>query len=179
MDDKKRQGAADMLVGIVLTLFSVTVVIISVSMEVPKMAKGILDLPGFFPALVGVCLAVFGIALCFTGYKTDGVNQLREIFTKDYQKKFWKDDRTVRVLVLMGLIFLYVLSLQFARQIWSLLPFDMGGPFIWFTMLYLFSTLTYLEATPKKWQSLLIAVVASVTIAVAFRYGFQIRLPGQ
>ncbi|MCR4657519.1 MAG: tripartite tricarboxylate transporter TctB family protein [Lachnospiraceae bacterium] len=179
MDGKKRQGAADMLVGAVLIVFSVIVVAVSISMEIPKMSKGVLDLPGFFPALVGICLTVFGIALLFTGYKTGGVNQLREIFTKDYQKSFWKDDRTVRVLVLMGLIFLYVLALQFAREIWSVLPFDLGGPFIWLTMLYLFLTLTYLKATPKKWQSLLIAVIASVTIALAFRYGFQIRLPGQ
>lgn len=183
MDDKKRSGAADILVGIVLSIFAAIVVIASVNLETPKVSKGLLDHPGFFPALVGICLLIFGIALTITGFHTDGVNQLKEIFTQAYQKAFWKDDRTVRVLVLFAFIFLYVLGLQFARQIWSVVErifhHDLGGPFVWMTAIYLFATLTYLDAMKKKWQALLVAVIATVAIAFAFRYGFQIRLPGQ
>lgn len=183
MDNKKRSGAADMLVGIILVIFALTVVIFSVQLETPKVSKGLLDHPGFFPALVGITLVIFGIALTITGIKADGVRQIREIFTAAYQKAFWRDDRSVRVLVLLGLMLCYVLLLQFARQIWAVVigvfHNDLGGPFIWFTVLYLFATLCYLEATDKWWKNLLISVITAVLIAAAFRYGFQIRLPGQ
>ncbi len=183
MDNKKRSGAADVLVGIVLVLFSLAVIVSSVHLETPKVSKGLLDHPGFFPALVGSTLVIFGAALTFTGLKADGVRQIREIFTAAYQKAFWRDDRSVRVLALLALMLCYVLALQFARQIWGVVTgvfrSDLGGAFIWFTAVYLFATLSYLKATDKWWKNLLIAAITATAIAAAFRYGFQIRLPGQ
>ncbi len=183
MDNKKRSGAADTLVGLALVIFSLVVIVSAVNFETPKVSKGLLDHPGFFPALVGAVLVIFGVALTITGLRADGIRQIKEVFTSRYQKAFWRDERSVRVLVLLGLMLGYVLLLQFARPIWGvvtgLFHSDLGGAFIWFTVVYLFATLTYLKATDQWWKNLLIAAITSVLIAAAFRYGFQIRLPGQ
>ncbi len=183
MDNKKRSGAADTLVGAALVIFSLVVIVSAINFETPKVSKGLLDHPGFFPALVGAVLVIFGVALTITGLKADGIRQIKEVFTASYQKAFWRDERSVRVLVLLGLMLGYVLLLQFARPIWGVVTGvfhnALGGAFVWFTAAYLFATLSYLKATGKWWKNLLISVITAIVIATAFRYGFQIRLPGQ
>jgi hypothetical protein len=80
-------------------------------------------------------------------------------------KNFVKDDRTLRVLILLGMMAIYVYVLL------GLIPFIAA------TSIYLTANFLYLRAVKHWWIAVIIAVVASAAVYYAFRYGFNITLP--
>lgn len=162
MQEKSKSAAKDLVVGVLLAAFGIYIIIGSLTM---KIYNTFIDAPGFFPLIIGAVLTVLGVILAGIGVKVGGVGQLKEVVSAAYLKAFVKDDRTVRVLILLGMMAVYIYGL-------------LGWiPFIAATSIYLAANFFYLRACKHWWNAILIAVVASVAVYYAFRYGFKITLP--
>lgn len=162
MEGKVRSAAKDFVVGIVLLAFGIYVIVDSLGM---KIYNTFIDAPGFFPLIIGVVLAVLGAILATIGFKAGGIGELKEVLSPAFLKGFIKDDRTVRVLILLGMMAIYVYGLLGRIH------------FIAATSIYLVANFFYLRACKHWWSAIIIAVVASVAVYFAFRYGFSITLP--
>ena len=162
MEEKKRGAAKDLVVGIVLAAFGVYVMAESLSM---KIYNSFIDAPGFFPLIIGAVLTVLGAILAVTGVKAGGGRELKEILNLKFLKRFIKNASTLRVLILLGMMAIYVYVL-------------LGRiPFVAATSIYLAANFFYLRACKHWWSAIIIAVVASFAVYFAFRYGFSIMLP--
>lgn len=163
MEEKKgRNAAKDLVTGVVLVLFGIYVIVTSLNM---KVYNTFIDAPGFFPLIIGVVITVLGALLAFIGVKAGGVTELKEVCNGTFLKAFFKDDRTLRVLILFGMMVIYIYVLIGRLH------------FILSTSIYLVATFLYLKACKHWWMSIIIAVVASAVVYYAFRYGFGITLP--
>jgi len=169
MDDRKKKSAAiNTVFGALLVLFSVYIIISSLHM---KFFKSFIDGAGFFPLIIGCVLTVLGGVLIFIGINAGGFAELKEVFTGSYIKAFIKHETTVRVLILMALMAIYVFIL-------------LGNlPFVWATSIYLFITFVYLKAYKKSWiipgwlKALFTSVLTSYIVYYAFRLGLGLTLP--
>lgn len=162
MEEKKRSAAKDCVVGILLAVFGVYVVVESLGM---KIYNSFIDAPGFFPLIIGVVLTMLGVILAVIGIKAGGGKELKEILNPQFLKGFIKNDGTIRVLILLGMMAIYVYVL-------------LGRiPFVAATSIYLAANFFYLHACKHWWSAILIAIVASFAVYFAFRYGFSIMLP--
>ena len=80
-------------------------------------------------------------------------------------KQFITSDGTVRVLILIAMMIVYI---------WGLLG---RMHFIIATSIYLIANFLYLKATKQWWLSIIIAVVMSAAVYYAFKLGFGITMP--
>ena len=161
-EQKGRNAAKDLATGVILTLFGIYVIIASLNM---KVYNTFIDAPGFFPLIIGVVIAALGALLAFIGIKAGGVAELKEVCTGTFMKAFFTDDRTVRVLVLFGMMVIYIFVLIGRLH------------FILSSSIYLIATFLYLKACKHWWMSIVIAVIASAAAYYAFRLGFGITMP--
>ena len=162
MEEKKKSAAKDLVVGTLLVAFGIYVVIDSLCM---KVYNTFIDAPGFFPLIIGVVRAVLGAIQAVLGFRAGGVKELKEVCTSGYLLNFIRNDRTVRVLILLGMMAVYVYVL-------------IGWlPFVAATSIYLTANFLYLKACKHWWNAILIAVVASFAVYYAFRFGFKITMP--
>ena len=163
MEEKKNRNAAkDLFCGVLLVLFGIYVVIASLNM---KVYNTFLDTPGFFPTIVGAAIAILGAVLAFIGFKLGGAAQLKEVFSGEYLSKFIRSDSTIRVVILVAMMFVYI---------WVLLG---RVHFIIATSIYLIANFLYLKATEKWWLGVIIAVAMSFVVFYAFKLGFGISMP--
>ena len=159
---KKRNAVKDMISGVVLVLLGIYVIVESLNM---KVYNTFIDAPGFFPLIIGVVIAGLGAVLAFIGFKSDGIAELKEVCTGEFICEFFKNDSTIRVLVLLAMMFVYIFL--FVGRI----------HFIIGTSIYLTANFLYLKACKQWWVSVIIAVVSAVVVYYAFRLGFGIILP--
>ena len=163
MEEKKNRNAAkDLFCGALLVLFGIYVVITSLNM---KVYNTFLDAPGFFPTIVGAAIAVLGAILAFIGLKLGGAGQLKEVFSGKSLGQFFKNEGTIRVVILVAMMFVYI---------WVLLG---RVHFIIATSIYLIANFLYLKATDKWWVGIIIAVAMSFIVFYAFKLGFGINMP--
>lgn len=164
MEEKRTRNAAkDSVFGALLVIFSIYIIISSFQM---KYFKTFFDGAGFFPLIIGCVLLILGSVLTFIGIKSGGIAQLKEVFTASFLKIFFKDNRVIRVFLLLVMMAVYVYILLGAI------------PFIWATSIYLFVTFLYLKAFQKIWvlPGWLVAAIASVATAVIVFYAFKLGL---
>lgn len=163
MEGKKNRNAAkDFASGILLVLFGIYIIIESLNM---KVYNTFIDAPGFFPLIIGIVLTILGAILTLIGFRTGGAGQLKEVLNAKFLKAFATDDTTIRVLILLAMMAVYIYVLVGRMH------------FILATTIYLVATFLYLKAVKRWWISIIIAVVASVVIYYAFRLGLGITMP--
>lgn len=165
---KKKNAATNTAFGALLVIFSIYVIVSSLQM---KYFKQFIDGAGFFPLIIGCVLLGLGGVLTFIGINAGGFAELKEVFTRSYILAFFKHENTVRVVVLVAMMAVYVFVL-------------LGTiPFVWATTVYLFFTFIYLKAFQKKWRipgwvlSLFTSVTTSFIVFYAFKLGLGLTLP--
>lgn len=165
---KKRTAAMDLVFGVVLVLFSIYVIITSTQL---KFMKSFTDGAGFFPCIIGCVLLVLGAVLAFIGVKAGGVAELKEVLTGTFLKAFITNDSTIRVVILLGMMVIYMFFLV-----------DWLG-FLISTPIYLFANFMYLKACKKMgpipgWvMAIVISILVPVVVYYAFKLGLGITLP--
>ena len=163
MEEKKARNAAkDLFCGVLLVLFGIYVIIDSLNM---KVYNTFIDAPGFFPTLIGAVLVVLGAVLAFIGFKLGGARELKEVMNGPFIKQFITSDSTIRVVVLVAMMVVYIYVLLGRVH------------FIIATSIYLIANFLYLKATKQWWLSILIAVAMSTIVYYAFKLGFGITMP--
>ena len=161
-EKKERNAAKDFVSGLLLVLFGIFILFDAMNM---KVYNTFLDAPGFFPAIVGGVITILGAILAFIGYRLGGLAQLKEVLNGAFLKQFITSDGTVRVLILIAMMIVYI---------WGLLG---RMHFIGATSIYLVANFLYLKATKQWWVSIIIAVITSVIVYYAFKLGFGISMP--
>ena len=159
---KPRNAAKDLVCGILLVLFGIYVVVDSLNM---KVYNTFIDAPGFFPTIVGSVIIVLGAVLAFIGLKLGGTGELKQILKAEWLKSFFTSDRTIRVLILLAMMAVYIHILLGRMH------------FIIATSIYLIANFLYLRATKQWWVGVIIAVVMSAAVYFAFKLGFGIVMP--
>ncbi len=160
---KKKSAAVDTVFGLLLVLFSVYIIVSSLNM---KFFKSFIDGAGFFPLIIGCVLLGLGAVLIFIGIHAGGFAQLKEVMTGSFVLAFIKSESTVRVLILLAMMAVYIFFL-------------LGNiPFVWATTIYLFVTFLYLNAYKKTWifPGWLMALVTAVTTSFVVYYAFKLGL---
>lgn len=156
-----RKAAGDFVIGILLVIGGIYVMIEALNM---KVFRNFTDAPGFFPLFLGGILALLGAILALQSLRNGAWPALKVVFSKENLKDFIKNDRTLRAIILIALMVIYVYIL-IGRMHFAIA-----------TMLYLTSTMLYLKAT-KWWKILIISAIATAFVCVAFQYGFRVPLP--
>ena len=163
MEEKKARNAAkDLFCGVLLVLFGIYVIIDSLNM---KVYNTFIDAPGFFPTLIGAVLVLLGGILAFIGFKLGGARELKEVFSGAFIKEFIISDSTIRVVILVAMMVVYIYVLLGRVH------------FIIATSIYLIANFLYLKATKQWWLGIIIAVAMSVIVYYAFKLGFGISMP--
>lgn len=163
MEEKKnRKAAMDLAVGVFFVIFGLYVTITSLNM---KVYNTFIDAPGFFPMIIGIVITALGAVLALIGVRTGGVAELKEVLTGTFLKAFITNESTVRVLVLLAMMAVYIYV--FVGRI----------HFIIATSIYLTANFLYLKACKTWWMAVIIAVITSVVSYYAFLFGFGIILP--
>ena len=160
-EQKQRNAAKDFVSGILLVLFGVFIIVSALNL---KVYNTFLDAPGFFPTIVGAVIAVLGGVLAFIGFKLGGVTELKEVLNGEFLKNFFTSDSTVRVVILIAMMVVYI---------WGLLG---RMHFIISTSIYLIANFLYLKATKYWWLSIIIAVATSAIVYYLFKLGFGITM---
>ena len=163
MEEKKpRNAAKDLFCGVLLVLFGIYVIVDSLNM---KVYNTFIDAPGFFPTLIGAVLLLLGGILAFIGFKLGGARELKEVFSGAFIKEFITSDSTIRVVILVAMMIVYIYVLLGRVH------------FIIATSIYLIANFLYLKATKQWWLGIIIAVAMSVIVYYAFKLGFGISMP--
>ena len=162
MEQKKHKAAKDMVAGFLLVILGIYIAVQAVNMRI---YNTFFDGPGFFPLIVGIVIAVLGVVLAFIGIRLGGVKELKEVCNATFVKKFITGDETVRVLVLIAMMVIYIYVLLGRMH------------FILSTSIYLVANFLYLKANRHWWVSVIIAVAASAIVYYAFKMGFGITMP--
>ena len=163
MGEKKRNAAKDLFFGVVLVIFGIYVIISSLGM---KYMHSFIDGAGFFPLIIGCVLTVLGALLAFTGVKLGGIQELKEVCNGKFIAAFFKNDGTVRVLILLGMMIIYMYVL-----------IGLIG-FIPSTIIYLFCNFLFLQAFKKMGPlpGWVIAIIVSVAVPFIVYYAFKLGL---
>lgn len=160
-EQKKRNAAKDLFSGVLLVLFGIYIVVEALNL---KVYNTFIDAPGFFPAIVGSVIAILGGVLAFIALKLGGLREIGEVLTGRAIKEFLTSDATLRVVILIAMMVIYI---------WGLLG---RVHFIIATSVYLIANFLYLKATERWWVSVIIAVATSVIVYYAFKWGFGITM---
>lgn len=164
MDKKKnREPALDVVFGLFLIIFGIYIVITSLGL---KYFNSFIDGAGFFPCIIGSCLIVFGIVLLYTAVRLGGVAMLKEALTGESVKGFFKNDATIRVVILIAMMAIYMFVL-------------LGNVhFIIATSIYIFANYMYLDACKKIWviPAWAVRAIGAVVASSLVYYGMKIFL---
>ena len=169
MDNKnKREPALDVVFGLALIIFGIYIVITSLGL---KYFTSFIDGAGFFPSIIGSCLILFGIVLLYTAIRLGGIKMLKESLTAEGIKGFFTNDATIRVVILIAMMVIYMFVL-------------IGNVhFILATSLYIFANYMYLDAGKKFWvipawaMRAIIAIVASTAVYYGMMIFLGITMP--
>ncbi len=165
-DDK--MPAKDTVFSIALIIFGIYIIITSLGL---KYQTTFIDGAGFFPLIIGIVLVVLGAVLLYVGISCGGISQLRELANGSTILNFIKSDSTVRVVILLLMMVIYVYVLLGRIH------------FIASTSIYLFCNFMYLQSC-KKWHAIpgpvvaaLISIITAAVIYFGMMYGLGITLP--
>lgn len=161
-ENKGRAAAIDFVSGIGLVLFGVYVAAEALGM---KVYNHFFDAPGFFPTIVGAVIAILGGILAYIGFKLGGAKELKEVFNAAFLKDFFKSESTIRVIILVAMMAVYIYILLGRVH------------FIIATSIYLIANFLYLKAMKQWWMSIIVAVAMSAIVYYAFLFGFGITMP--
>ena len=148
-EPKQRNAAKDFVSGILLVLFGIFIIVNALNL---KVYNTFIDAQGFFPTIVGAVIAVLGGVLAFIGLRLGGLTELKEVLNGEFLKQFCTSDSTVRVVILIAMMVVYI---------WGLLG---RMHFIISTSIYLIANFLYLKATKYWWLSIIIAVATSAIV---------------
>jgi len=164
MDNKKnREPALDVVFGLFLIIFGIYVVATSLGL---KYFNSFIDGAGFFPCIIGCCLTLFGVVLLYTAVRLGGVAQLKKALTGENIKNFFKNDATIRIVILIAMMVIYMFVL-------------IGNiHFIIATSIYIFANYMYLGACKKFWviPAWAMAAIIAVLASTGVYYGMMIFL---
>lgn len=158
---EQKKAVGDFIVGLILLIGGIYVMVTSLNM---KVFKNFTDAPGFFPLFLGGVLTLLGIILALQSYKKGALPIMKDIFSREGLKSFFKDDRTVRTVILVVIMIIYIYIL-IGRMHFAIA-----------TMLYLVSTMLFLRST-NWWKAIIISAISTLIICLVFQYGFRIPLP--
>lgn len=169
MNNKKsREPALDVVFSILLIIFGIYIVRTSLGL---KYFNSFIDGAGFFPCIIGSVLILLGAVLLYSGMKLGGVAQLKEVMNAKSIKSFIKNDATIRVLILIAMMVIYMFVL-------------IGNiHFIAATSIYIFATYMYLGACKKFWvipgwaMAIIISVVSSTVIYYGMKAFLGVTMP--
>ena len=159
---KPKNAAKDLVSGILLVAFGVYIIIDALHMRV---YNKFIDAPGFFPVIVGSVICLLGGILAFIGWRKGGFGELKEVFSGSFLKQFFTSEGTIRVVILLAMMFIYIFGLLGRIH------------FIIATSIYLIANYLYLKATKHWWTGVIIAVATSFAVYYAFKLGFSITMP--
>ena len=151
-----KEGKAEIWLGVFFTVFGILLLTLIIPSQI-KYVEGGYPQPRFFPDLISAIGMVLGIALLIQGIRKarkDSEDQ------ETYSFK-WKETRLV--LITLGIIILYVVSMYFI-------------PYLPATIVAT-GVLVALYGQRKIWKIILTAVLVPVIIYVGMTYGLMIRLP--
>ena len=160
-ENKPRNAVRDFVSGCLLVLFGIYIIVDSLHM---KIFNTFLDAPGFFPTIVGAVIVILGAIVAFIGFKLGGLKELKEVCNGKFLKEFITSDGTVRVVILIAMMVVYI---------WVLLG---RVHFIIATSIYLIANFLYLKALKQWWLSIIIAIAMSAIVYYAFKLGFGITM---
>jgi putative tricarboxylic transport membrane protein len=158
---EQKKTVGDFIIGLLLVIGGIFVMIVSLNM---KIFRNFNDAPGFFPLFLGGILALLGAVLALQSIKKGALPATKAVFSKENLKSFVKDDKTLRTVILIAILIVYIFIL-IGRMHFAIA-----------TMLYLVSTMLYLRSA-KWWKTLIISALSTIFICIAFQYGFRIPLP--
>lgn len=161
-EQKQRNAAKDLVCGILLVLFGIYIIVDALGM---KVYNTFIDAPGFFPTIIGSVIVLLGAVLAFIGFRLGGAGELKEVCNGAFLKRFVTSDSTIRVVILVAMMFVYIYILLGRMH------------FIIATSIYLIANFLYLKATKQWWLGIIIAVAMSVIVFYAFKLGFGISMP--
>lgn len=159
--EKEKGMTGDIIMGFLLMISGVAIAVVALGM---KVFRSFLDGPGFFPLILGCIFVLLGAALAVPALRKVGFSTVKETFSKSNLLAFIKHEMTLRVFIILALMFGYTYILIGRIN------------FMVATSIYLFLTMLYIKST-KWWIALIISVAASLLISLTFKYGFRIPLP--
>lgn len=116
--------------------------------------------PGFFPVLVGGCMAVLGLALAVRGVRAGGRADAAESASR-YWDRSWTGPRVRTLAAITAACVLYLLT-------WSMLPFWASTP-VFLLAVFRLLGIGWIRST-------LLALAVTGVLYGAFRWIFDIRL---
>ncbi len=161
MSEKTKSSASDLIMGIILILFSVYLAISALGMRI---YNTFLDAPGFFPLILSIIFFIFGLVMVISAVRSGSVKATKKAFSKNNLITVLLDSQTKRVIILSFFMVVYIYGL-IGRVHFTLATF-----------LYLIATFLYLKSTTLV-KSAIISIVSALLISAVFQYLFNIPLP--
>ncbi|MDR3265367.1 MAG: tripartite tricarboxylate transporter TctB family protein [Synergistaceae bacterium] len=155
-----RLAGADFITAILLMAFGAAMFAGALKM---RMYQTFFISPGFFPMILGILFAFFGLVLLYTSSRRGGWPDARRILSSGNLGRSLASPVLKKGSVVFLLILAYVALLG---------TID----FLYLTMGYLFFTFFFLKAAKWYWI-IVISIVGAVIIHVVFRYFFRIPMP--
>lgn len=169
MEENKLKN--NFIFGIILSLFSIYIIIESLLMPRYSEIEGFYAAPGSVSLLLGISLFFMGFAVFFKSYRAGyrpRFGAFDSVGLKEKLISYFKLDETQRVWVTIGLTVLYVFILIGRMH------------YIASTSIYLFLAMFFYRdgnLVQRSVKPLLIAVISSVIIFYSFSKIFMIPLP--
>tara|TARA_Y100001970_G_C14228755_1_gene857334 strand:- start:1088 stop:1618 length:531 start_codon:yes stop_codon:yes gene_type:complete len=162
----------DLLSALVLSIFSIIVMVLSLNLDVPG---SIYTAPGLLPFIASLALLFLSILLAIQAIRSNGFFKLRKL---DFELDITQENK--RTFLLLALISIYVFTVGFTR-------FEFIVPIILFdyrlSSFQIISTIMITIIVKIFWDKKILRCFSIVFIFVEslsaiFRYGFGILMPG-
>lgn len=161
MNEKMKSSASDLIMGVILVIFSIFLGVSALRMRV---YNTFLDAPGFFPLILGIIFFAFGLVMIISAVRSGSVEAAKKAFSKNNLITVLLDSQTKRVIILSFFMVVYIYGLI------GRVHFTVS------TFLYLMATFLYLKSTTLV-KSAIISIVSALLISAVFQYLFKIPLP--
>jgi hypothetical protein len=155
-----RLAGADFITAILLLLFGAAMFVGALEMRV---YQTFFISPGFFPMILGILFAFFGLVLLYTSSRRGGWQDACRILSGGNLRRSLASPVFKKGSVVFLLIFIYVALLGTIN-------------FLYLSMGYLFLTFSFLKAAKWYWI-IAISIAGAVIIQVVFSYFFKIPMP--
>lgn len=176
--DERSTPRNDLLAGVAVAALSLFAMALSIRMPNPG---ALYTAPGLLPFLTGLSLLAMAFGLGVSAAREGGAKERSGSFGSGL-RAFFSDDENRRLILLVGVIFLYVVLVD-------ILTFDLRIPLGLAGLEYRFSSfelvtiavitsILYASWRAPALKCLLVASATSVALAALFRYGFRVLLPG-
>jgi len=175
--DERSSPPKDLLASVAVGVLGIFAMILSVQLGAPE---SIFTAPGILPFITGASLVVMAIGLFLKTKRRYGLDAMLAGQAMQTVRNYFSDSESRRGLMLMLVIFAYVMILGQTDLDWrfktAIYTFRFSGfelvsiPFIFFILRFFWRS-TVLNC-------FLVATGIVVFLAVVFRDGFQILLPG-